>query len=779
MVDVFDSVISRIENLVSSIRERIISSIQSAISSTERTITSALSSISQALQSSIARVQSAVESIPRAISDLIEKIQDLVETVVERIVDRLGDVFEDLIDAFRSAVSRIVDGIRNIVEEVGDLARRIADSVKDAIGDLARRIGDFVSNLIQAFKERVSDLIDRIKDFAQRLVEGILHAAQELWTHIQETLRSVRDRISAILSQILDYINDYVARFRKFILDQFTKITNWWNKEVLPRIRQVEPFLKELSNVLNQALDLVFKGDFVGALKLLDQFFNRYGIPSPLDFIYGIAYFWHWLYFQIELTFTQARYIAQRTAEIQSAMNPAPLGDIAEAVARGFVSEGELSENLRLAGIDPGRAKGMVDIRKAYPSPGAVQEAFLRGVINEEEHDRLLKHMGYTDESIKLFKAIYFALPTISDLVRMSVREVFTPEIAERFGQYEDLPEVFVHWAKKVGLSEEWAKAYWAAHWDLPSPTQGFEMLHRGIITEEELKLLLRALDVMPFWREKLIQLSYNPLTRVDIRRMYKLGVLDENGVYRAYLDLGYKPEHAQQLTEFTKRYSAPEDEDESDQFRSLARTIYSRAYRKRVISVDEYRQFLKSMRYADEDINLLVALDDAELAMNAKLFDVDDYRKEYFKLVNVAFDRGLINENEYRTVLSDLGLTAQEIDLNIANSYYARQLSLRNLITDRLHDLYVEYTIDEEKLSQLLGMFNFSYPEIERLTQEWNIERGLRTRKPSFSDFHRFWKSGLITGEEFLNELRGLGYHERYVRLFANFYQIPYLEAV
>ncbi|GAH93918.1 unnamed protein product, partial [marine sediment metagenome] len=41
-------------------------------------------------------------------------------------------------------------------------------------------------------------------------------------------------------------------------------------------------------------------------------------------------------------------------------------------------------------------------------------------------------------------------------------------------------------------------------HWSLPSPSQGFEMLHRGVIDEAELNMLLRALDIMPFWREKL-----------------------------------------------------------------------------------------------------------------------------------------------------------------------------------------------------------------------------------------------------------------------------------
>ncbi|GAH79863.1 unnamed protein product, partial [marine sediment metagenome] len=75
-------------------------------------------------------------------------------------------------------------------------------------------------------------------------------------------------------------------------------------------------------------------------------------------------------------------------------------------------------------------------------------------------------------------------------------------------------------WAGKKGLSKEWSERYWAAHWNLPSPQQGFEMLHRGVINVSELNMLLRALDVMPFWRDKLTAIAFRRLTRVDIRRM-------------------------------------------------------------------------------------------------------------------------------------------------------------------------------------------------------------------------------------------------------------------
>jgi len=166
--------------------------------------------------------------------------------------------------------------------------------------------------------------------------------------------------------------------------------------------------------------------------------------------------------------------------------------------------------------------------------------------------DLELRRIGIHQNYFPLYKELAYQIPPIADIITMAVREAFTPEIAARFGQYEDLPQPFVEWVGKKGLSREWAERYWAAHWTLPSPQQGFEMLHRGVITKEDLQLLLRALDIMPFWRDKLIQISYSPLTRVDVRRMYGLGVLTEQAVTTAYKQIGYSDENANKLTEFT-----------------------------------------------------------------------------------------------------------------------------------------------------------------------------------------------------------------------------------
>jgi len=220
------------------------------------------------------------------------------------------------------------------------------------------------------------------------------------------------------------------------------------------------------------------------------------------------------------------------------------------------VSTDDMIADIAKAGIHPTYADKYFDGVLTKPTTQDIIAWQLRIDPSLAGLDDELRKTGIHPAYFDVYKTLAYPIPPVNDLITMAVREAFTPEIAKRFGQYEGLPPEYVEAAQKKGVSQEWAERYWAAHWTLPSVQQGFSMLHRGIIGEPDLHLLMRALDIMPFWRDKLMQLSYKPLTRVDVRRMHLLGTLDESGVRRAYRDVGYNDRNASLMTDFTVRYN-------------------------------------------------------------------------------------------------------------------------------------------------------------------------------------------------------------------------------
>lgn len=280
------------------------------------------------------------------------------------------------------------------------------------------------------------------------------------------------------------------------------------------------------------------------------------------------------------------------------------------------ISDDDILKDISKADIHPMYAQNYYDAIRTKPATDELIAYELRKDPTLANLSRELRKIGIHPDYFNLHKELAYPIPPVADIITMAVREAFTPEIAARFGQYEGLPAEYVEWAKKKGLSEEWATRYWASHWTLPSAQQGFEMLHRGIIDRDDLTLLLRALDIMPFWRERLIQMSYRPLTRVDVRRMYNLDILDPEAVRKAYKDLGYDDTNAEYMTRFTVRIKeeAEKREQERKERALLVRvspwtTAQTLSFLKRgLITRERAIEELSILGYDGEHINVYLA---------------------------------------------------------------------------------------------------------------------------------------------------------------------------
>lgn len=270
-----------------------------------------------------------------------------------------------------------------------------------------------------------------------------------------------------------------------------------------------------------------------------------------------------------------------------------------------------------------------------------------------------LRRVGIHPDYFNVYETLAHRIPPIADIITMAVREAFTPTIAKRFGQYEDFPPDFAKYAQQQGLSEEWAERYWAAHWGLPSPQQGFEMLHRGVIDEGDLQLLMKAQDIMPFWRDKMTAIAFRPLTRVDVRRMYKEGILDDKGVYQAYLNVGYNEENAEAMTEFTIAYVLTQQS-------KFTTGDVVKAYTSRMIDEREASSLLNMLGVRRDDINYILG--------------TADYKREWAlieaksKAIRNLYRRGEYNENKARSELLRLDLPSDQVDTLMEQWWYEKK---------------------------------------------------------------------------------------------------------
>ena len=378
----------------------------------------------------------------------------------------------------------------------------------------------------------------------------------------------------------------------------------------------------------------------------------------------------------------------------------------------------------------------------------------------------------------------------------MAVREAFTPEIAETFGQYEQFPPAFAEWALKLGISDDWAKAYWAAHWELPSLQMGFEMLHRRIIDDSMLDMLMRAQDVMPFWREKLKLISYNPYTRVDVRRMYNVDVLSEEDVYNTYRDLGYDHEHALRLQEFTIKNRRQESKD-------ISKSEILKGYNNKIFTYNETAYMLVALGYSQDETEYLLALEDAKFA--------EEEEKIAIELLQTKHKAGQISLADFRIGLGKLNLPANRIDLLVAKQelvgtikatlptkediirwYNLGKIDSSEAATfldtmgydQKYVDLYLaeipktpsaaltmrwlnKGLIDTKQAEKYLGDLGYAKTEIKLLIDESSAREAILDKLPSLAVVKRWYSTGYIPAEDAISYLQQMGYGEKEIILF------------
>jgi gas vesicle protein len=732
------------------------------------TITSVKDAIRDRIGGGIDKVREGVDAIPRKIDDAIDAIKEKADSLKEKIEEKLDDLVSGLSEKITGLGDTIKQGIENGLSSLLTGIGKVTESIKDKISEGIGNIGDVFSSIGSAIKDRIGELVGETHQLGQNIIDKITQFGQGIYNTIKEAWDTATEKIRTALNELLQN----VLKIAEKALSMAVDFMLWVNEKGYPLLKEIAgDTIEGVKDRISAGLALwnaTVRGDTSEIENAMSRLLALRSDKDLTTILFAVSLLGVIL---PNLFLSYARPGLTVLSHQVNAHMPVRIPEesmLIQGVLRGLISTAQYQNEMGKLGYSNEVSRLILDANRPILSVAAAQEAFLRGYITESEHDNILRKHGFTDNDIRLQKALYWVIPGVSDIIRMAVREAFTPEIAEKFGQYEDLPEAFVEWAAKQGLSKEWASRYWAAHWELPSPQMGFEMLHRRIIDENELRLLLRALDVMPFWRDKLIQLSYNPYTRVDLRRMYTMGILSENDVYNAYLDLGYDREKARNLTEFTVRYYAPEEETTLDKYRDLTRSIYISAYKKGVITREECKAYLLGIGYRENDAELLLSIADAELVLQYQKDDTIPLRTQTTNLVIDAYKRGLYNEGELRNVLGDLGYSEDEIVWYVALTDYKKTLDKQTLILESIHKRYIERTIDKPQAVAELGKLFTVGREQDTLFELWDMEREARVKKLTEAQYRAALQRGIITVDEYADELRGLGYAEKYVDILV-----------
>lgn len=425
-------------------------------------------------------------------------------------------------------------------------------------------------------------------------------------------------------------------------------------------INMIKPAIREMMEEFDERSFGIFEIENVDLIKRLS---GAFGVPE--DDLKGLLdtgkypFPINYLFYVLTLFSTYGTYLLQASEilnqeNVQNLLSKTQnqLPDLSALINAAFIAP-EKTQEIRDTMKKYGFSDEAIDMqflaRYRLYNEEIIRVLFLREVLSDDEMFMRMRELGYTDTRIREMIQSWEVIPGPQDLFHMVAKEAFEPEFIQKIGLGAEFPEEQVEWLRKQGISEEWARKYWYAHWDQPSIQMGYEMLHRGVIDFDTLDLLFRATEIPPFWRDKLTAIAYQPYTRVDVRRMHDMGVLDDAQLIKAYKDLGYDDEHAYNMAVFTVKYNRQND-------RELTKTQIINAYMEELMTRDDALDLLMGLDYTRDHADFILSFE--EYTRERK------YEEQAVKNIGDRYKNRLIDERQATVRLNEMNLPATRINL-------------------------------------------------------------------------------------------------------------------
>lgn len=318
----------------------------------------------------------------------------------------------------------------------------------------------------------------------------------------------------------------------------------------------------------------------------------------------------------------------------------------------------------RALGNLPNTHYAVMNAGRNRPNVSERVQQYYRGTIDRATLDRELRSLGVLDpREAQVWIDLYQQVPAAGDLVRFMVRDS-ADEAAVALGGFDtDFSKKYTQqiqqWARAQGVSDDYMKYIWRAHWELPSPTQLYEMLHRLrpgrvdpalAVTSDTVKQVLQQNDMAPGFVDRMMAISYHPITLTDIQRGYLAGTITDEELEGHLQDAGYSPKDAATVAQIIRDDSIRRVNIMTGQW--TAREV-CRQYRMGTITRQEADRLLEQS--ITDYQKRQQALDNAETMLEAST------RATCIKAIRWRYMTGELSDFEVRSALAAQGVPATQ----------------------------------------------------------------------------------------------------------------------
>jgi hypothetical protein len=610
--------------------------------------------------------KSAVSVVSGWINDGLEWLWKQVQNVGTWIVDSAKDVIKKIGDSITTVGKSVSDWITNGVKSIGtaisDAGAWLYENVTKVISDVGTALSKAAGDISNWITNGIDAIGKGLVDLGGSIVDTLTGAVDGVIKWAQDGLSWLGEQLTALGSNVINAVGGALETVGSAIVSGIGGVIG----PITEGLKSVFDVLGGLGRGFDPS-GLV--ADAMAALQSIFATFTKalstHSIRSPEE-AYAIT--WD------TINQVTAAYMTQTISLI-----------IAEAVSIGQID------------ISP---QGLAHTPQMESALSTVQTLYATMAdISLVRPLQYFFNQAFTPE-----------IPPTVDLIRFVVREVITPA---KF--YEYMP-----WK---GFSNEWAIAYWEAHWVLPDPSRLIDAYHRKVITKPELDKYIVWHDFKPEPRPGISKSDLaiyagtlkTLIPRVDIRYAWETGLVSDEELVAWYEYLGYEEDAGlmadiQKVRAMVEEINKVRNEDLSD---------FVAGY------LDEatLRANLGALGISEQRIEYYVAYAQKRRARNQK--------KELLDIYQDGYVNDLVKDEELEAYAEDLIDDVDARDLFMQRAYVrkykkpappkAEAVKVATLTT--LAALYRAGSLTEEAFRAELSARNYAPDQIDLIVKAEDLK--------------------------------------------------------
>lgn len=584
-------------------------------------------------------LERAVMDIDILLGNIPSNIAQLLQTNFETAVENITTTLEDAQTVLHESLENYQISINTLIEEYGTDIRADITASSEAS---SLEINNAILVLQETLANIRASLQDQLENRIQTVLENIESAKATISSFTNNLQSIIATGFNTLQTAIAERLNEGMTNLGENLITGLTPL----GESIISGLSDIIPSIPNIPEIINPVNILDNVTDFTNDMR--DNLKNFLTGHSPIT--------------PDEAAISSSSFaVAANTAFgglslLTMIIEAASFGQMDFTLGNIYLmpvisSMKNISEQISSAGFEAGIAPLLAryyrrDVRPSILPATDVIDMWFRGISDESNLNINLAEHGYTDEDIQKLKDVSLYYPSINELISMMVREAFIPE------HIVEAPIELLPYFAKRGILKDWADKLWTAHFmrmPLDVAYQAFWRLPD--FGENEFKTHLLLADIHPNDWQTILDVAYQPLTRLESRYAYENEIVDRNYLIQNFQKTGLSLDDANIAADSTIAFILNEERNK------LISQLLDQ-YEDGWLSEEEINENLTTLGLAPERTQFYIAA--SSVRINRDI--LNDRLSTYIK----ALTNGIINKDSFQSICTDLGVQQWRINVEL-----------------------------------------------------------------------------------------------------------------